>query len=83
MVAILGLLGFCGLTGVVYLLFYRLLWGSAIDEPTATRLSAEGDKLANEENDSSHFVAPSASQVVRDTIISAMSSSTDAPPKNL
>lgn len=38
MITILGLLGFCGLTGVVYWLFYRLVWNSASDEPEFSRL---------------------------------------------
>jgi hypothetical protein len=47
MITILGVLGFCGLTGVIYWLFYRLLWNSAADQnntfkPLGNRKQASG-----------------------------------------
>lgn len=81
--AILGLLCFCGLTGVAYGLFYRLLWSSVMDKPTGPRHSTHRNYLANQKNQAQPSPGISRSQPLRDTTIKAMSSSTDAPPKNL
>ncbi len=83
MKAILGLLCLCGLTGVAYGLFYRLLWSSVTDEPTVRKLLPKRTDSANQENQAHPSLREDAPQAVRDTIIKAMSSSTDAPPKNL
>ncbi|HLA97771.1 MAG TPA: hypothetical protein VJL34_04915 [Anaerolineales bacterium] len=83
MATILGLLGFFGLVGAAYWLFYRLLWNSAWDKHATSGFSIREKDGYGEGNPANAALgSPGAPQGWRATTIKAMSSSTEAPAKN-